>query len=283
MSHAGLLAPGVAPFPDYCLLAPIGKGGWGEVWKARDSRGNFVALKFIPCDSRLSAAHEVRALQTIKHLSHRGITRIDQVWCWSGYIVIAMELAEGSMLDLLDQYCTDYGTCIIPEHLCQFLTQAAEAVDFLNERQHLVDGQRFAVRHCDIKPSNLLVFEEQIKLADFSLAVMVAGPMLHQVRVGTLAYAAPEIFRGFLSDRSDLYALAVSYIELRTGKLPFIDTPHAFSRTYVRPEPDLSMLSPPERPILHRALAPVPQDRWRNCREMMERLAKATRQVGVPC
>jgi serine/threonine protein kinase, bacterial len=283
MSHAGLLAAGVAPFPGYCLVSSIGRGGWGEVWRASDSRGKAVALKFIPCDPNLSAAQEVRALQTIKKLSHPGITRIDQVWCWSGYIVIAMELAEGSMVDLLDQYHADYGTCIAPDHLCQCLIQVADAVDFLNTRQHMVDGQRVAVRHCDIKPSNLLVFNDRIKLADFSLASMVTSPLLHQRRVGTLAYAAPEIFRGQLSERSDLYALAVSYIELRTGRLPFIDTPTSFNDNYFRPEPDLSMLSPIERPILYRGLAPTPQDRWRSCREMIERLATATTQVAVPC
>jgi serine/threonine protein kinase, bacterial len=274
------LAPGIEPYPGYSLLRLLGRGGWGEVWKARQPKGQHVALKFLPCDSQLAAAQEIRALQTIRQLRHRHLIRIEQIWCWSGFVVIEMELAEGSMLDLLDVYYREFGAGIVAEHLCHFLMQAADALDFLNTRQHLLHGQRMAVRHCDIKPSNLLVLEGQVKVADFSLAALATSPMWYHASVGTLNYAAPEIFQGRLSDRTDQYALAVSYCELRTGQLPFHDTPTTFDKNYVRPEPDLTPLDACERPVLARALHAVPQDRWSSCREMMERLTYAVGRAG---
>jgi serine/threonine protein kinase, bacterial len=266
------LASGIEPFPGYRLIRLLGKGGWGEVWQAKGPDGQNVALKFLPCDNQLSAAQEIRGLQSIRHLQHPNLLAVEQTWCWSGYIVIAMEQADGSLLDLLEVYQADFGTYIMPEHLCHFLGQAAEAIDFLNTRQHLVNDQRVAVRHCDIKPSNMLVFQTEVKVADFSLAAHTASPMCSHRSVGTPSYAAPEIFQGWLSDRSDQYSLAVSYVELRTGQLPFKDTPTTFKSDYVRPEPDLSRLDPGEWPVLLRGLNPVPQNRWPSCREMIDRL-----------
>jgi serine/threonine-protein kinase len=276
-----VLAPDLEPFPGYRLARPLGRGGWGEVWQARRPDGQHVALKFLPSDCALAGAQEVRALQSIRQLQHPHLIRVDQIWGWSGYVVIAMELAEGSLVDLLDVYCRDYGTCIVAEHLCHYLGQAADAIDFLNARQHVLNERRVAVRHCDVKPSNLLVLKAQVKLADFSLAMLTTSPIGFHRRAGTLNYAAPEVFQGQLSDRTDQYALAVSYVELRTGYFPFHDTPSTFERTYQRPEPDLALLEPWERSIIARGLDPVPQDRWPSCREMMERLTMAARQAHV--
>jgi serine/threonine protein kinase len=277
------LAPEIEPFPGYRLVRFLGRGGWGEVWSARRPDGRSAALKFLPSDSQLASAQEIRALQMIRCLDHPHLLRIEQIWCWSGFVVIAMELAEGSMVDLLHVYEDEEGGCIPADHLCHYLAQAADAIDFLNARQHMIDNQRVAVRHCDIKPSNLLVLGGKVKVADFSLAARVTSPMWSHQRVGTLNYAAPEIFQGWLSDRTDQYALAVSYHELRTRRLPFHDTPPRFDKNYVRPTPDLSRLEPEERPILQRALDPVPQDRWPSAREMVERLAHAVRRTRAVC
>lgn len=273
------LAKGMEPFPGYRLTRFLGKGGWGEVWKATAPDGGDVALKFLPCDSQLASVQEVRALQAVRQLKHPHLLEIHQIWTGAGHLVIAMELAEGSLLDLFEVYFQELATPIVPEHVCFFLAQAAEAIDFLNARRHVVNGQRVAFRHCDIKPSNLLVRGKCVKLADFSLSVQTTSPMWYHRRVGTLSYAAPEIFQGWLSDKTDQYALAVSYCMLRGGRLPFTDTPDTFLSGYTRPAPDLTMLSPAERPVIARGLAPVPQDRWPSCAEMVERLRRS---VAVP-
>lgn len=278
MARVQSLASGREPIPGYRLNCLLGRGGWGSVWKATrvDGTGDpACAMKFIPCECPEAAIQEVRALQAIRQLKHPHLIRIEQIWSIPGHVVIAMELAEGSLLDLLDVYMTEFGQPIFPEHLCFFLKQAAAALDFLNTRQHHVNDQRVAFRHCDVKPSNLLVQGQTIKLADFSLSVQATSNMWYHRREGTLNYCAPELFQGWLSDRSDQYSLAVTYYQLRSGHMPFPEEAGAMRKEHVRPAPDLSMLSPAEQPIVARALAAVPQNRWPSCTEMITRLEDA--------
>jgi serine/threonine-protein kinase len=262
------------PLPGYRMDQFLGRGSWGEVWKAYKPNGTAIALKFLSCDSTQAAAQEIRALQLIRQLRHPNLIRIDQVWCHLGYVIIGMELAEGSLLDLYEVYQSEFNQPMVAEHVCHYLGQIAAALDFLNTRQHNLDGCRVALRHCDVKPSNLLLFGETAKLADFSVATQSTSQLWYHRRVGTLDYIAPEVFQGRLSDRTDQYALAVTYCQLRGGRLPFIDTPATFQPDYVRPHPDLTMLSAPERPIVARALAPVPPDRWPTCVEFIHQLGK---------
>lgn len=282
-ARAMRLAEGVEPFPGYRLAQFLGRGGWGEVWKALRPDDQALALKFLWCnEGQAAAAQEVRALQAVRQLKHPHLIHIEQIWVVPGYVVIAMELADANLLDLLDTYQTEFQQPIVAEHVCFYLAQAADAIDFMNARKHTVSGQRVAFRHCDVKPSNLLLRDTTVKLADFSLAVQTTSPMWYHRRKGTLAYAAPEVFQGWLSDKTDQYALAVTYCQLRTGRLPFPEAPREFTKDYVRPEPDLSQLVAGERTILHRALNPVPQDRWPSCLEMMHRLADCLSEAAVP-
>ena len=270
--------------PGYQLTQFLGRGGWGEVWRATRPDGDLAALKFLPCDSPTAAAQEIRALQAIRQLDHPNLIRIDQIWSMANYVVIAMELADGSLSELLDVYLADIGQPLPADHVCFFLAQAADALDFLNARQHRLNGQRVAVRHCDVKPSNLLVIDKQLKLADFSLSVQATSPMRNHRRIGTLNFTAPEIFQGLLSDRTDQYSLALSYCQLRGGRLPFpeISAKEAAAKDFTRPAPDLAMLTKPERPIIARALENVPQNRWPSCTEMINRLSRCLQPAEVP-
>ncbi len=279
MARPRALKPGMEPVPGYRLEQFLGRGGWGEVWKAQRPSGEPAALKFLHCHCPTSAAQEIRALQAIRQLKHPNIIRTEQIWSIPGAIVVAMELADGNLLEMLNRYA-DEGQPFPPENVCFFLSQAASALDFLNTRQHQLNGQRVAVRHCDVKPTNLLIKGDTIKLADFSLAVQTTNTLWYHRRAGTHNYAAPEVFQGQLSDRTDQYALAVTYCQLRGG-LPFPEPPQPTPKSYRRPAPDLSFCTQSERPILARALAPVPQDRWRSCREMVERLSECFAERGA--
>lgn len=259
--------------PGYQLGRLRGRGAFGSVWEAKTTTGRSVALKFLPCSDDLTAAQEIRSIQVVRQLRHPNLVRIDQVWCHRGYIVITMELADGSLYDLLEAYQAEYGTTLTPHDVCYYLGQVAAALDFLNARRHDADGQRVSVQHCDVKPTNLLLFGETVKLSDFGVSALTSAPVRAHRRAGTLGYAAPEVFQGRLSDWTDQYALAVTYCQLRSGRLPFPDTPRSFTAAYQRSAPDLSSLSDPERPIIARALAPAPQDRWPTCTELVRRLA----------
>src|SRR4029077_16957942 len=140
----------------------------------------------------------------------------------------------GSLADLLEIYRADLGTPLPPDHLCPLLAQAAQALDFLNTRQHLVHEQWVTVHHCDVTPPNLLLFGQTVKLSDFGLTTALAFHEKAHFRAGTPAYAAPEVFQGRVGGQPAQFALAVCYCLLRGGRLPFPDTPPDFAPGYVR-------------------------------------------------
>jgi serine/threonine protein kinase len=260
--------------PGYRLKTLVGQGGFAEVWEVTTpDSGRSVALKFMHVTDGINAGIEIRALQSMQRLSHPWLLRIHQVWSLPSHIVISMDLADGSLQDIFFACLDEYGTPLPPADTCQYLAQAAEAIDFLNAHQHWHDGKRVGFQHGDIKPSNMLVFGDTVKLADFGLAVPMTQARSQRLPKGTLQFAAAEVFQGLVTDQSDQYSLAVSYCLLRGGRVPFTDSPRSFQTPYTRPAPDLTMLSENERPVIARALSQSPINRWPTCRSMIEALA----------
>jgi serine/threonine protein kinase len=268
------LAPDMELACGYRLREELGKGGFATVWEAEHKSGRRSALKFIPCRRDLSAAKELRAIQAISRLGCPNLVEVEQVYSDVGCIIVVMELADGSLLDLLGRYQEEAQAPVLPELVCIYLAQAAEALDFLNAHRHEVQGTLSGFQHCDVKPSNLLLFDDVVKLSDFGLSSASGATIRLHRRAGTPAYAAPEVFQSRISDWTDQYALAISYCQLRGGRMPFTDTP-SFRREYVRPTPDLTMLPETEQPIIARALSHTPQNRWPTCTELVRRLAAA--------
>jgi serine/threonine protein kinase, bacterial len=258
--------------PGYRLGRFRGRGGFGSVWEAIDPDGKTVALKFLPCNDDTSAAQEIRSIQMVRKVRHPQLVRIEKVWGHRGYVVVTMELADGSLLDLLEGYQAEFGTPLVRHDVCRYLSQVASTLDFLNSRRHTIDGKCVGLQHCDIKPTNLLLFGEKVKLSDFGLTSQTSSSLKAHPRTGTRDYAAPELLQGRLSDWTDQYSLAITYCHLRTGCLPYAPTPQELPGTATQREPDLGQLTPAERPILERALTAAPQNRWPTCRELMSRL-----------
>jgi serine/threonine protein kinase len=273
---ASALRIGFEARPGLCLSRLLGKGTYSEVWEATQPNAPPLALKFISNESGLATPREIKALQTARSLYHANIARVSQVWTMAGYLVVAMELAEATLADLLAAYQTEYSTPVPPKLVCTYLTQAADALDYLNARRHHVDGQVVSVQHGAVKGTNLLLIGETVKLSDFELSSTTSVPVQAQRQTTTLDYVAPELFDGYLSPQSDQHALAITYCELRGGRRPFPKL-EVFRQSWPirRPAPELVMLSPKEQPIIARALATAPQDRFPTCCELMAALTKA--------
>jgi serine/threonine protein kinase len=154
------------------------------------------------------------------------------------------------------------------------LAQAATGLDFLNARRHLHEGQKVGFQHCDVKPSNILMIGDTIKLADFGLSAPTAAPTNSYSHCGTLEFAAPEIHRSVLSEKSDQFSLAVTWYYLRTATFPYPPPPEGFARrySYSRPAPDLGLVTRSERKILERALDARPENRWESCEVLIREL-----------
>lgn len=269
------LHEGAEPSPGYRLRRVRGRGGFAEVWEADSPKGPPVALKFMPSSNASSTAREVRTIQSFLSLDHPHLVKTHGVWSVPGYIVINMELAEATLLDLMLVYHNDLCQQIDPPLLCLYMWQVGEALDFLNARRHVREGRKVGFQHGDVKPNNILLFGDSAKLTDHGLATTTHGPTTPCSRQGTREYSAPEVFLGYLSDSSDQFSLAVTYYVLRTGTFPFPPPPAPLSKSYSRPPANLSGVTEAEQGPLLRGLAPVPQDRFPNCRALMTALLRA--------
>jgi serine/threonine protein kinase, bacterial len=260
---------GAVPFPGYRLIRLRGVGGFSNVWEAETSQGEHVAMKFMSgaSSNASSTSKELRSLQALQSLHHPYLLKTRNVWSLPGCIVIAMDLADGSMLDLFELYYQDLHKPLEIEKLCLYLSQTAEALDFLNARKHKVDNGIVGFQHGDVKPNNILLVGDEAKLADYGLATPTTSKLTPCPRQGTAEYCAPEVFQGLLSDRSDQFSLAVTYHVLRTGMFPFPAAPSNKEslKGYVRPEPTLGPIQGLERSAVLRGLSPVPQDRYPTC------------------
>ena len=220
------LTPGTRLGP-YEVLAPIGAGGMGEVYKARDTRlDRAVAIKVLP--SNLSSNPELRArldreARAISSLSHPNICTLYDVGHQEGHDFLVMEFLEGETLaDRLKR-----GPLPIEEVL-KISIEVADALDKAHRR---------GIVHRDLKPANLfLTVHGATKILDFGLAkaavVMDGGEnttlgselqlTCSGAAVGTVGYMSPEQARGEpLDARSDLFSFGVLLYEATTGCRPF--------------------------------------------------------------
>jgi serine/threonine protein kinase len=258
--------------PGYRLLEPLGRGGFGEVWKCEAPGGLLKAIKIVHGSFQQNAVgdeevvqKELRSLDCVKAVRHPFILSLDRYDVIFGHLLIVMELADCNLSNRLEE-CKKQGQQGIPrDELLHYLAEAAEALDLMNHRYDL--------QHSDVKPQNLFLVHNHVKVADFGLVKDLEGT---QTAAGTgisPLYAAPETFQGWVSRQSDQYSLAVVYQELLTGQRPFDGTnARQLLMQHVQMPPNLEPVPEDDRPALCRALAKEPAERFPSCQAFVETL-----------
>ncbi|MFQ3593619.1 MAG: protein kinase, partial [Gemmataceae bacterium] len=202
--------PNAEPLPGYRLIEPLGSGGFGEAWKCEAPGGIYKAIKFVfgnlnaLDEDGARAEQELKALDRVKEIRHPFVLQMDQIKIIGGELVIVMELADKSLHDAFEE-CKTAGMLGIPrDTLLRYCRDAAEALDHMNEVHKL--------QHLDIKPRNLFLVSDRVKVADFGLVKTLersgASGVMGAV---TPLYAPPETFTGAISPHSDQYSLAIVY------------------------------------------------------------------------
>ncbi len=199
-------------------------------------------------------------------------------------LIIAMGLGSNSLLAKLEEYgrrgVGDSSNAGIPtEELLGYIEGAAKGVDYLNQPIHNLgpDERSVSIIHGDIKPANMLIVGDEVQVCDFGLATAVETVRETRHVRGSVAYAAPEALDRKRHVASDQYSLALSYVELRTGSLPFHAqaSPAQIVAAHLSGRLDLSGLEPAEQEVIRKATALNPDRRWKTCREMVRRLRQA--------
>ena len=218
MSTAAFALPDRALVLDrYRPLKPLGRGGSGSVWLARDEQtGLDVALKIVPREGK-RAARAAREMEAASRLRHERCVRAYDFAGDAGHVYIAYEYVRGRTLrEVLRTDTLDNAAAI---------EIAAQVLD------GLAHAHRRGIVHRDVKPSNVLVEEEgeiAVRVLDFGLAQFDEADTLTAVGdvPGTLAYISPERLTGAdASERSDVWAVGVILWEALAGSHPFWGVP----------------------------------------------------------
>lgn len=254
----------------YRVRQRIGAGGYGEVWVAEAPGGLQKAVKFVyGFHDEARAARELKALYRIRSVRHPFLLSLERVEVIDGQLVIVSELADKSLKDRFEE-CRSAGLPGVPRaELLRYLSDSAEGLDYMSESHSL--------QHLDVKPENLLIVGEHSKVADFGLVKHLQDVTASMMAGLTPVYAAPEVFHDQPSMQSDQYSLAIVFQEMLTSALPFPGkTPAQLTAQHLSSKPRLNSLPEADRPIIDRALAKDPRQRFRNCREMLQALIAAS-------
>ena len=275
----------------YQVVAPLGAGGMGEVYRAHDTRlGRDVALKVIPADLARDPERIRRFEQEARAagaLSHPNVCTIYDIGEHQGSPFVVMELLEGMSL----RECLATGALPVRKAI-EYVAQAARGLAAAHDK---------GIVHRDLKPENLFVTADQrVKVLDFGLAKLTRpepaspasdaatsiAPTATGTILGTVGYMAPEQVDGRPADaRSDVFALGAILHELLTGQRAFRGaTPVETLYAIVHEEPAPVAALRPEAPaplsrIVRLCLAKDPERRTQTSKDLRNQLEDLQREL----
>ena len=280
----------------YEITSELGKGGMGEVWRARDTKlGREVAIKTLPEDFAADAgrlARFEREARLLASLNHPNIAAIYGHEVFEGTRFLVLELVEGETLsERLKR-----GPLSIEESLA-LARQIAEALEAAHDK---------GVIHRDLKPANIKITPDgNIKVLDYGLAKALTGDAVAEsdltssptlsmqatrygVILGTAAYMSPEQARGEAVDkRADIWAFGCVLYEMLTGRTTFDGrTASDVLAGVLRAEPDWNLLPPTLHPrlreVLERCLEKEAKNRWHDIADVRVDLEKLLKDPVAP-
>ncbi len=268
--------PGAVFHGRYEILRLLGRGGMGMVYQARDRvLDETVAIKILRPDFGQDPQMADRFRTEIKlarRVRHRNVCAIHDYGEDHGLLFISMEYVEG--VDLKRRLRETGG--LDPDRAYDVAIQVAEALQAVHDA---------GIVHRDLKTPNIMLDAQGVaRLMDFGVAKRLGAGTVTATGhiVGTPEYMSPEQARAERVDaRSDLYALGVLTYEMFTGRVPFRgDTPISTILKHLNDPPPLdgaaaARIPAPMRPVLRRALAKDPKDRYGSAREMAQAFTRA--------
>jgi len=273
------LAPATKLGP-YEILSPLGAGGMGEVYRARDTRlDRAVAIKILPAHLSADSATKLRferEAKTVSALNHPNICSLFDVGSQDGIDFLVMECVEGETLS------QRLARGSLPtEQTLKIGTEIADALD----KAHCS-----GVVHRDLKPGNIMLTKTATKLLDFGLAkpsvpatsaatitnAAANSPVTEQgTIVGTFQYMSPEQVEGKeLDGRSDIFSLGAVLYEMLTGQRAFegksqLSVASAILEKEPAPITSIKPLTPRSLDhVVRRCLAKDPDERWQSARDL---------------
>ena len=269
----GALVPGELLGGRYRIVQSLGKGGFGAVYKAVDTRfqgQRVVAIKEMS-DAALSPSEKAKALQDFRQeanllvqLNHPNLPNVSDFFEEAGKAYLVMEFIEGVTLEKKQEQA---GRPLDEDLVMGWALQLCTVLHYLHTRPHPIIFR-------DMKPSNVMVTDEgEIKLIDFGIArVFKVSATKDTTLLGSVGYAPLEQYgRGQSDARSDIYALGATLYDLLTHEVP-TDAPtrRVNPQAFMTPRQLNPAISPATEAIVLKAMAENPQDRYQSAAEMAQ-------------
>ena len=248
---------GSTPLAGYTIKRGIGAGGFGDVYYATSDAGKDVALKRIQRNLDV----ELRGVSQCLNLKHPNLVALydirydDEQQAW-----VVMEYVAGdSLQDVIERHPDGMPSDLVHH----WFRGISDGVAYLHEH---------GIVHRDLKPGNIFLDGDLVKIGDYGLSKFISCSRRsgQTESVGTFHYMAPEIGLGRYGKEIDIYALGILFYEMLTGRVPYEgESSQEIIMKHLTADPDLSQVPANYRPVIAKALAKDPNQRFSNVRDFI--------------